>query len=96
MAIAQGGTPPALTAGLPDGRAFLRASFRRWFEFFHTHRLAATVMLKEAAAMSARSTAASPSFDNPPTPILPHASGVFRNWEWCARPCPPISSRTCR
>ena len=34
--IAQGGAPPALTAGLPDGRAFLHASFRRWFEFFHT------------------------------------------------------------
>jgi AcrR family transcriptional regulator len=54
MAIAQGGAPPALTAGLPDGRAFLRASFRRWFEFFHTHRLAATVMLKEAAAIDPR------------------------------------------
>lgn len=54
MAIAQGGAPPALTAGLPDGRAVLRASFRRWFEFFHTHRLAATVMLKEAAAIDPR------------------------------------------
>ena len=53
-AIAQGGVPPALTAGSPDGRAFLRASFRRWFEFFHLHRAAATVMLKEAAAIDPR------------------------------------------
>ena len=53
-AVTQGGVPPALTSGLPDGRVFLRASFRRWFEFFHTHRLAATVMLKEAAAIDPR------------------------------------------
>lgn len=52
--IAQGGAPPALSDGLPDGRAFLHASFRRWFEFFHTHRLAATVMLKEAPAIDPR------------------------------------------
>ena len=52
--IAQGGASPALTAGSPDGRAFLHASFRAWFEFFHTHRLAATVMLKEAAAIDPR------------------------------------------
>ena len=52
--IAQGGAVPDLTAGLPDGRAFLHASFRRWFEFFHTHRQAATVMLKEAAAIDPR------------------------------------------
>jgi AcrR family transcriptional regulator len=52
MAIAGGG------AGLPtnstDGRSFLRASFHRWFEFFHLHRLAATVMLKEGAAIDPR------------------------------------------
>lgn len=54
MAIAQGGAPPALTHGVPDGRALLRASFRRWFEFFHTHRLAATVMLTEGAAIDPR------------------------------------------
>jgi TetR/AcrR family fatty acid metabolism transcriptional regulator len=48
------GASPDLTAGLPDGRAFLHASVRRWFEFFHTHRLAATVMLKEAAAIDPR------------------------------------------
>jgi AcrR family transcriptional regulator len=52
MAIAGSG------AGLPtnstDGRSFLRASFRRWFEFFHLHRLAATVMLKEGAAIDPR------------------------------------------
>jgi AcrR family transcriptional regulator len=52
MAIAGGG------AGVPtnatDGRSFLRASFHRWFEFFHLHRLAATVMLKEGAAIDPR------------------------------------------
>jgi AcrR family transcriptional regulator len=52
MAIAGSG------AGLPtnstDGRSFLRASFHRWFEFFHLHRLAATVMLKEGAAIDPR------------------------------------------
>jgi AcrR family transcriptional regulator len=37
-----------------DGRAVLRAGFRGWLEFFHQHRLAATVMLKEAAAIDAR------------------------------------------
>ena len=52
--IAQGGAPPPVTDGWPDGRAFLHASFRRWFEFFHTHRLAATVMLKEAPAIDPR------------------------------------------
>jgi AcrR family transcriptional regulator len=52
LAIAEGG------AGLPtdatDGRSLLRASFRRWFEFFHLYRLAATVMLKEGAAIDPR------------------------------------------
>jgi AcrR family transcriptional regulator len=52
--IAEGGASPAPTGGLPDGRASLHASLRRWFEFFHTHRLAATVMLKEAAAIDPR------------------------------------------
>lgn len=52
--IAQGGASPALAVGSPDGRAFLHASFRSWFEFFHTHRLAATVMLTEAAAIDPR------------------------------------------
>jgi AcrR family transcriptional regulator len=52
MAIAGSGTGwPTATS---DGRSFLRASFHRWFEFFHRHRLAATVMLKEGAAIDPR------------------------------------------
>ena len=53
LAIEQGGTLPA-TSGGADGRSLLQASFRRWFEFFHRHRLAATVMLKEAPAIDPR------------------------------------------
>jgi AcrR family transcriptional regulator len=53
MAIA-GGTGPAVPPGAADGRSFLRASFHRWFEFFHLHRLAAAVMLKEGAAIDPR------------------------------------------
>ena len=53
LAIEQGAAPPS-TAGAADGRSFLQASFRRWFEFFHLHRLAATVMLKEAPAIDPR------------------------------------------
>jgi AcrR family transcriptional regulator len=52
MAIAGGGADLPTTA--TDGRSFLRASFHRWFEFFHLHRLAATVMLKEGAAIDPR------------------------------------------
>jgi AcrR family transcriptional regulator len=52
LAIERGGALPAATGA--DGRAFLQASFRRWFEFFHRHRLAATVMLKEAPAIDPR------------------------------------------
>jgi AcrR family transcriptional regulator len=54
MAISGGGAGAALPAGASDGRSFLRASFHRWFEFFHRHRLAATVMLKEGAAIDPR------------------------------------------
>jgi AcrR family transcriptional regulator len=53
LAIQQGAAPPS-TAGAAGGRSFLQASFRRWFEFFHLHRLAATVMLKEAPAIDPR------------------------------------------
>ena len=53
MAIA-GGTGPTVPPGATDGRSFLRASFHRWFEFFHLHRLAAAVMLKEGAAIDPR------------------------------------------
>jgi AcrR family transcriptional regulator len=52
LAIEQGGALP--TAAATDGRSILQASFRRWFEFFHRHRLAATVMLKEAPAIDPR------------------------------------------
>lgn len=45
---------PIEPGGEQDGRAVLRAGFRGWLEFFHQHRLAATVMLKEAAAIDAR------------------------------------------
>jgi AcrR family transcriptional regulator len=51
LAIEQEGAPPA---GATDGRSFLSASFRRWFEFFHRHRLAATIMLKDAPAIDPR------------------------------------------
>jgi len=53
MAIA-GGTGLDLPPCATDGRSILRASFHRWFEFFHLHRLAATVMLKEGAAIDPR------------------------------------------
>ena len=53
LAIEQGGALPA-TVAATDGRSVLQASFRRWFEFFHRHRLAATVMLKEAPAIDPR------------------------------------------
>lgn len=53
LAIEQGGALPASTGGA-DGRSLLQARFRRWFEFFHQHRLAATVMLKEAPAIDPR------------------------------------------
>jgi AcrR family transcriptional regulator len=53
LAIEQGGPLPAGTGGA-DGRSFLRASFERWFEFFHRYRLAATIMLKEAPAIDPR------------------------------------------
>ena len=52
MAIAGSGAGPPTNS--TDGRSFLRASFHRWFEFFHLHRLAATVMLKEGAAIDPR------------------------------------------
>ena len=52
MAIA--GSGAGVPANSTDGRSFLRASFHRWFEFFHLHRLAATVMLKEGAAIDPR------------------------------------------
>jgi AcrR family transcriptional regulator len=57
LAIAQGETQAMVPPGSPgavDGRALLQASFRNWFEFFHRHRAAATVMLKEAAAIDPR------------------------------------------
>ena len=54
LAIAEGGATVSLPSGAADGHAFLRAGFRRWFEFFHLHRAAATVMLKEAAAIDPR------------------------------------------
>jgi AcrR family transcriptional regulator len=60
LAIEQGGASPIpptssmSAAGAPDGRSFLQASFRRWFEFFHVNRLAATVMLREGAAIDSR------------------------------------------
>ena len=44
--------PPPRAAA--DGRSLLQASFRRGFEFFHRHRMAATVMLKEAPAIDPR------------------------------------------
>jgi AcrR family transcriptional regulator len=53
LAIEQGGALAA-TVAATDGRSVLQASFRRWFEFFHRHRLAATVMLKEAPAIDPR------------------------------------------
>jgi AcrR family transcriptional regulator len=54
MSIAASGDSAAMPAANADGRAFLHASIRRWFEFFHQHRLAATVMLKEAPAIDPR------------------------------------------
>jgi AcrR family transcriptional regulator len=53
LAIEQRGAGPASIAAT-DGRSVLQASFRRWFEFFHQYRLAATVMLKEAPAIDPR------------------------------------------
>ncbi len=52
LAIEQGSAPPSADAG--SGRSFLRASFHRWFEFFHQHRQAAVVVLKEAPAVDPR------------------------------------------
>jgi len=54
LAIARGGGDTPARAATADGRALLRASFRRWLAFFHEHRLAATVMLKEGAAIDPR------------------------------------------
>jgi len=60
LAIAHAGasldSPPPGAPGVPgvnDGW-FLRATCRRWLEFFHRHRLAAAVMLKEGAAIDPR------------------------------------------
>src|SRR4051812_46636234 len=39
IAIAEGAA--GVPAATSDGRSLLRASFHRWFEFFHLHRLAA-------------------------------------------------------
>jgi hypothetical protein len=41
-------TAAGVARGTADGRSVPQASFRRWFEFFHVHRLAATVMLSAA------------------------------------------------
>jgi hypothetical protein len=54
LEMAISGRGAALPTNTTDGRSFLRASFHRWFEFFHLHRLAATVMLKEGAAIDPR------------------------------------------
>ena len=37
-----------------DGRTILRAGFHRWLEFFHVHRQAAAVILKEAPMVDPR------------------------------------------
>ena len=69
-----GDTPPSGTDA-PDGRAVLRASFRRWFEFFHRFREAAAVILKEAPAVD-------PRFDRGIAALrqtaLSHFAGRFR------------------
>jgi AcrR family transcriptional regulator len=54
MSIAASGDVAAMPAADTDGRSFLHASIRRWFEFFHQHRLAAAVMLMEAPAVDPR------------------------------------------
>ena len=46
--------PPSAGTDGVDGRSALRASFFRWFEFFHLNREAATVILKEAPAIDLR------------------------------------------
>jgi AcrR family transcriptional regulator len=51
LAIEQNGAP-ATTA--VSGPTLLRESFRRWLEFFHLHRQAAIVILKEAPAIDPR------------------------------------------
>ena len=64
--------------GAADGRSVLRASFRRWFEFFHENRLAAAVILKEAPAVD-------PRFDRGIATLrqtaLAHFSGRFRRFQ---------------
>ena len=91
-----GRRPPAVTDGWPDGRAFLHASFRRWFEFFHSHRLAATVMLKEAPAID-------PRFDRGVAELrrsaYTHFAARFRRFQELGMVRPslsPTSSRICR
>jgi AcrR family transcriptional regulator len=51
LAIEGGSAPPP---SADSGRSSLRASFYRWFEFFHQHRQAAVVILKEAPAIDPR------------------------------------------
>jgi len=52
LANERGNAPPSGAAA--SGRSALRASFCRWFEFFHTHRQAAVVVPKEAPAVDPR------------------------------------------
>ena len=53
LAVEQGPAESPAT-GAADGRALLRASFHRWFDFFHRNRAAAVVVLKEAPAVDSR------------------------------------------
>jgi AcrR family transcriptional regulator len=70
-------TPPSRTDAA-DGRAVLRASFRRWFEFFHRSRHAAAVILKEAPAVD-------PRFDSSIAALrqtaVAHFAGRFRRFQ---------------
>jgi AcrR family transcriptional regulator len=54
MSIAASDDVPAMQTAAAEGHSFLHASIRRWFEFFQQHRLAATVILKEAPAIDPR------------------------------------------
>lgn len=70
--------PPSSSTDAVDGRSALRASFSRWFEFFHLNRGAATVILKEAPAID-------PRFDHGIAELrqtaLEHFSSRFRRFQ---------------
>lgn len=74
----ESGDPPPSGTDAADGRSVLRASFRRWFEFFHEYRLAAAVILKEAPMVD-------PHFERGVATLrqtaLAHFAGRFRRFQ---------------